>query len=455
MQRKSTVFLIFLISLCGGNEVSNNETLISSSTTIPDLTTTTMQESIEDEILSTYDTNSTTSSTSTTSTTKSTSTTTTTTTTTIAPTTTTTTTTLAPTTTTTTTTTITTTTLAPTTTTTTTTTTLAPTTTTTTTTLAPTTTTTLAPTTATGSSSILECLNEGNTGEATSQHTLTNTSNTSAYFDIRASVNNGTSWINIEDGLVIDSSASHTFTFQAQENGTNVLWQWRGSNNNPDNGEFNQGSSITISGCPTNPTIDSLTATNITTDSITLDWVVSGPNSNIYTNPFIWTGTDWNNSGTYNSGDSNQSNHQKVFTNLDADTSFQFQVCAYDGYSAGNDCLQITQSTACYLPTLYSTPGMGMEPYQPSRVNDSDGNFSHYSQITFGFSTSGANISGFKVYQNSTLYFTGGSANGWRDDGVWGAGTYVWEITAYNDCGETDVLATRTWVINNSGGGDF
>ena len=34
-------------------------------------------------------------------------------------------------------------------------------------------------------------------------------------------------------------------------------------------------------------------------------------------------------------------------------------------------------------------------------------------------------------------------------------GTYVWEITAYNDCGETDVLATRTWVINSSGGGDF
>ena len=104
---------------------------------------------------------------------------------------------------------------------------------------------------------------------------------------------------------------------------------------------------------------------------------------------------------------------------------------------------------------MYSTPGMGMEPYQPSRVNDSEGNFSHYSQITFAFSTSGANLTGFKVYQNSSLYFTGMSANGWKDDGVWGPGTYVWEITAYNDCGETDVLATRTWVINSSGGGDF
>ena len=114
-----------------------------------------------------------------------------------------------------------------------------------------------------------------------------------------------------------------------------------------------------------------------------------------------------------------------------------------------------TTTFPCNLPNMYSTPGMGMEPYQPSRVNDSEGNFSHYSQITFAFSTSGANISGFKVYQNSSLYFTGMSANGWKDDGVWGPGTYVWEITAYNDCGETDVLATRTWVINSSGGGDF
>ena len=353
-------------------------------------------------------------------------------------------------------TTMTTTTLAPTTTTvpdtTATTTTLAPTTTTT---LAPITTTTLAPITANGSSEILECLNESNTGEGTSQHTLFNTSGISAYFDIRASVNNGTSWIIIEDGLEVASSGSHTFIFQAQENGTSVIWQWRGGASNPSSGDFNPGSSTTISDCPTNPTVTSLTATNITTDSITLNWAVSGPNSNIYTNPFIWTGTDWGNSGTYNTGNSTASNHQKVFTNLDADTSFQFQVCAYDGYSAGSNCLQLTQSTACYLPTMYSTPGMGMEPYQPSRVNDSDGNFSHYSQITFAFSTSGANISGFKIYQNSSLYFTGGSANGWRDDGVWGAGTYVWEITAYNDCGETDILATRTWIINSSGGGDF
>jgi len=114
-----------------------------------------------------------------------------------------------------------------------------------------------------------------------------------------------------------------------------------------------------------------------------------------------------------------------------------------------------TTTVPCNLPNMYSTPGMGMEPYQPSRVNDSEGNFSHYSQITFAFSTSGENISGFKVYQNSSLYFTGMFANGWKDDGVWGPGTYVWEITAYNDCGETDVLATRTWVINSSGGGDF
>ena len=114
-----------------------------------------------------------------------------------------------------------------------------------------------------------------------------------------------------------------------------------------------------------------------------------------------------------------------------------------------------TTTVPCNLPDMYSTPGMGMEPYQPSRVNDSEGNFSHYSQITFAFSTSGENISGFKVYQNSSLYFTGMFANGWKDDGVWGPGTYVWEITAYNDCGETDVLATRTWVINSSGGGDF
>ena len=51
--------------------------------------------------------------------------------------------------------------------------------------------------------------------------------------------------------------------------------------------------------------------------------------------------------------------------------------------------------------------------------------------------------------------FDGMFANGWLDDGIWGPGTYFWELTAYNDCGETEVLNTRTWVINSDGGGDF
>ena len=175
----------------------------------------------------------------------------------------------------------------------------------------------------------------------------------------------------------------------------------------------------------------------------------------ITSNIFIWTGADWDNQGTFSSGESSSSNHSKEFTNLDADTSFQFQVCAYDGYTAGNNCSQITESTACYLPGMYSRPGMGMEPYQPSRVNDADGNFSHYAQIRFAFSTSSYNTDGFRVYLDGSLYFDGMFANGWLDDGIWGPGTYFWELTAYNDCGETEVLNTRTWVINSDGGGDF
>ena len=117
--------------------------------------------------------------------------------------------------------------------------------------------------------------------------------------------------------------------------------------------------------------------------------------------------------------------------------------------------IEITESTACYLPGMYSRPGMGMEPYQPSRVNDADGNFSHYAQIRFAFSTSSYNTDGFRVYLDGSLYFDGMFANGWLDDGIWGPGTYFWELTAYNDCGETEVLNTRTWVINSDGGGDF
>ena len=89
---------------------------------------------------------------------------------------------------------------------------------------------------------------------------------------------------------------------------------------------------------------------------------------------------------------------------------------------------------------MYSTPGMGMEPYQPSRVNDSEGNFSHYSQITFAFSTSGANLTGFKVYQILHYISLVCQQMVGKMTVYAGPGTYVWEITAYNDCGETMYL---------------
>jgi hypothetical protein len=231
-----------------------------------------------------------------------------------------------------------------------------------------TTTTTLASISASGSSQILECLNGSNTGEATSVHTLNNNSSINAYFDIRASVNNGASWVNVADGIEISSSNSYSFTFQAQENGVNVSWQWRGGYTNPGEGNFEVGSSVTINNCPTNPSISSISVSNITGSSVTLNWSVSGPNDNIVSNPFIWTGTDWDNRGTFSSGESKSSSHQKTINSLSGNASYNFQVCAYDGWSSGSTCSEISATTLIPIPN--SQPAWTTSPF----LSNSSGN---------------------------------------------------------------------------------
>jgi hypothetical protein len=188
---------------------------------------------------------------------------------------------------------------------------------------------------------------------------ITNTSGFGAYFDLQISIDGGSTWVTKRDGEYID--AALMTIIDPQPNGTTILWRWRAGLSNPDSGNYTNGTSITISNCPTVPSITSLTSSNITSDSVTLNWTVSGPNIYITSNSFVWTGADWDVKTADSSGESVSANHSRTISSLSGNTFYRFQVCAYDGYSSGNVCQEITATTLIPIPN--SQPAWTVLPF--------------------------------------------------------------------------------------------
>ena len=115
-----------------------------------------------------------------------------------------------------------------------------------------TTTTTTVPVTVTASTSseLVGCLNNSQIGESAVRLWITNTTNTTAYFDVRYSTDSGSSWTDLSDGEEVTSSAAYMFLTPNLPNYTEVQWQWRGEVTNPSSGNYNSGPSITIPNCP-------------------------------------------------------------------------------------------------------------------------------------------------------------------------------------------------------------
>ena len=100
-----------------------------------------------------------------------------------------------------------------------------------------------------------------------------------AYFDVRYSTNSGSTWTDLRDGEFISSSAAYMFLTPNLPNNTRVQWQWRGGLEN--------GTSITVSGCPTvDPESEednsSSTSTTTTSTSTTTTIDTTPPNFQIF-----------------------------------------------------------------------------------------------------------------------------------------------------------------------------
>ena len=81
-----------------------------------------------------------------------------------------------------------------------------------------------------------------------------NTSNVTAYFDIRYTEDDGNTFTTQVDGLEVSSNGEKDIYTQVLSNDigqSDSAWvEWRAATTNPNSGSYNIGSYFTISGCP-------------------------------------------------------------------------------------------------------------------------------------------------------------------------------------------------------------
>ena len=91
-------------------------------------------------------------------------------------------------------------------------------------------------------------------GSAVPQLVVTNTGNSTGYFDIEYKLTlNGSdvsSWNTLYDGNSIDSGQSKTYTMTAKEHGYQISWRVRSGTSNPSSGSYTSaGTGLTVD-CP-------------------------------------------------------------------------------------------------------------------------------------------------------------------------------------------------------------